>query len=80
MESESTRTEGDEDVSDNNWQADSDMIFAQISSGDFNNYADAERLVCVLYVPDMTITRAGISDALKRLERHYKAKEPTHDR
>ena len=55
-----------------NWKADSDMIFTQVSSGDFDDYKMAESLVCMLYVPDMTISRAGISDALKRLERHYK--------
>lgn len=54
------------------WQQDSDMIFTQVTSGDFDDYKMAERLVCMLYVPDMTVSRAGISHALSRLERHYK--------
>jgi hypothetical protein len=59
---------------DNNWKGDSDMIFTQISSGDFDDFAMAQSAVCMLYVPDMTISRAGISDALKRLEAHYKGR------
>lgn len=51
---------------------DSDMIFTQITSGDFDNLNDVNRAVVMLYVPDMTISRAGISHALKRLEQHYK--------
>jgi len=54
-----------------NQMKDSDMIFTQISSGDFESYGEAERLIVVLYVPDMSISRAGISHAMKRLERHY---------
>ncbi|REK56655.1 MAG: hypothetical protein DWQ49_09805 [Bacteroidetes bacterium] len=51
---------------------DSDMIFTQITSGDFDNWNDVNRAVVMLYVPDMTISRAGISHALKRLEQYYK--------
>ena len=51
---------------------DSDMIFTQITSGNFDNWNDVNQAVVMLYVPDMTISRAGISHALKRLERHYK--------
>lgn len=51
---------------------DSDMIFTQITTGGFNNWSDVNRAVVMLYVPDMTISRAGISHALKRLENHYK--------
>lgn len=50
---------------------DSDMIFTQISTGDFNSDS-FEMAVVMLYVPDMSISRAGISHALKRLEQHYK--------
>lgn len=53
-------------------KADADMIFTQITSGDFPDYEIAQRAVCTIYVPDMTISRAGISLALTRLERHYK--------
>jgi hypothetical protein len=55
----------------NDWRRDSDMIFTQITSGDFPTLKMAEQAVCVIYVPDMTISRAGISHALSRLERHY---------
>lgn len=53
-------------------QRDSDMIFAQITSGDFDNFKDAEQAVALIYAPDKTISRAGISHALKRLEQHFK--------
>lgn len=59
--------------------SDSDMIFTQVSTGDFDDYKMAERLIVMLYVPDMTISRAGISHAMKRLERFYaeRNKEPS---
>ena len=52
-------------------QRDSDMIFTQISTSGIDNYSDAEKLITSLYVLDMSISRSGISDALKRLERFY---------
>jgi hypothetical protein len=51
---------------------DSDMIFTQISTGHFDDYKMAESAVVMLYVTDMSISRDGISNALKRLESHYK--------
>lgn len=57
-------------------QKDSDMIFKQIStSAAIDNYKDAERLILSLYIGDMTISRAGISDALKRLDKFYKSEK-----
>ena len=53
--------------------SDSDMIFKQISTGDFENFEDAEKAL-VLYVFDMTISRSGISHALGRLKRYYESK------
>ena len=50
---------------------DSDIIFTAISTGDFDNYKDAERAIVMLYVMDKSFSRSGISHALKRLERHY---------
>lgn len=50
---------------------DSDMIFTAISTGDFDNYKQAEEAVVILYVTDMSFSRAGISHALKRLEKFY---------
>ena len=51
------------------------MIFTAISTGDFNNFKMAERAVVMLYVTDMSISRAGISHALKRLEKFYSGAE-----
>ena len=55
----------------NQQMKDSDMIFTQISTSAIDNFADAQRLIVTTYVPDMTISRAGISHVLKRLENHY---------
>jgi hypothetical protein len=55
----------------NQQMSDSDMIFTQISAGNFDDYKMAEAAVAMLYVPDKTISRAGIAHALDRLERHY---------
>ncbi len=52
-------------------QSDSDMIFLQITSGDFSTLQEAESAIALFYVPDMTISRAGISHALGRLKRHF---------
>jgi hypothetical protein len=56
--------------------AESEMIFTQITSGDFPTFELANRAVCTIYVPDMTISRAGISHALGRLEKHYAEQQP----
>ena len=50
---------------------DAEMIFTAIRSFNFDNYAMAVRAVATIYIPDMTISRAGISYALKRLEKFY---------
>ena len=50
---------------------DSDMIFTAISTGDFDNYKEAEQMVVIGYVTDMNVSRSGISHALKRLEKYY---------
>ena len=61
---------------------DSDMIFTQITTSQIDTMADATRLIVRMYVPDMSISRAGISHALKRLEKHYHQpqKLPSTDR
>ena len=51
---------------------DSDAIFTAISTGNFDNFKQAERMVVMAYVTDMSFSRAGISHALKRLKRFYK--------
>jgi len=52
---------------------DSDMIFTQVSTSALANMEEAQRLIVMLFVRDMTVSRAGISHALKRLERFYDA-------
>lgn len=58
-------------MSEQDWQRDSDMVFTAISSGDFDDYVMAERAVVMLYVTDMSVSRAGILDALDRLKLFY---------
>lgn len=53
---------------------DSDMIFTQVSSAAYDTFDEANRVIVMLYVTDMSISRAGISHALKRLEEFYKDK------
>ncbi len=50
---------------------DSDMIFKAISTGDFDNFNQAEQAVVAFYISDLSFSRSGISHALKRLEKHY---------
>ena len=52
-------------------QKDSDTVFTAISTGNFENFEQAQQAVVMFYVTDLSISRAGISHALKRLERHY---------
>lgn len=55
------------------WKKDSENIFKAISSS-FENFKEAEHAVVVSYVPDPSFSRAGISDALKRLQEYYTIK------
>ena len=58
-------------------QYDSDMIFDLITSMDgFTSMDEARTTIALFYIPDMSISRAGISHALKRLEKHFKDKTP----
>ena len=51
---------------------DSDTIFTQITEmGGFASMDEVRATVALFYVPDMSISRAGISHALKRLEKHF---------
>jgi len=53
-------------------QHDSDTIFTQITEmGGFASMDEVRATVALFYVPDMSISRAGISHALKRLESHF---------
>ena len=53
---------------------DSDIIFTAISTSGLLNYKEAEQMIVMAYIPDESFSRAGISHALKRLERFYKEK------
>lgn len=64
-------------VEDNNAEykkqmKDSDTVFTAISTAEYANFETARRAIVLLYVPDMSFSRGGISHALKRLERHYR--------
>lgn len=50
---------------------DSDIIFTAISTSGARDFKEAERMVVMGYVTDMSVSRAGISHALKRLEKFY---------
>lgn len=50
---------------------DSDIIFTAISSAGYESIEDAKRIAVLGYVTDMSFSRAGISHALKRLEKFY---------
>jgi hypothetical protein len=52
---------------------DSDSIFTAVITGDFDNFEQAKSVVVSLYVTDMNFSRAGISHALNRLEKHYQS-------
>lgn len=52
--------------------ADSNIIFTAVSTGNFDDFKQAEQAVVMLYVTDMSFSRAGISHALKLLEKHYR--------
>jgi hypothetical protein len=56
-------------------ERDAEMIFNQITNGDFKNNTEATQALVALYIPDMTISRSGISLAMKKLENHYSEKE-----
>lgn len=53
---------------------DSNMIFTQITSGDFRTLDEAKQALVMFYITDLTISRSGISHALKRLEKHFGAR------
>ena len=54
---------------------DSETIFTAISTSGVDNFKDAERMIVFAYVTDMSFSRAGISHALKRLERFYEEQQ-----
>jgi hypothetical protein len=57
--------------------ADSDRIFTMLHEVAFENIEELRAAVVVLFIYDLSYSRAGISHALKRLEQHYtKRHEP----
>lgn len=55
-------------------QRDSDTIYLQITTGDFPTLEEAKIALSLFYIPDPSISRAGICHALKRLEQYYVSK------
>jgi len=64
-------------TSEVNWRRDSDMVFTAVSTSGARSIEEAKRMVVLFYAPDMSISRAGISHALGRLEKHWKGVKPT---
>lgn len=52
-------------------EEDSDTIFNAIAGGNYKTLEQAKQVLTVMYIPDLTFSRAGVSRALKRLEQHY---------
>lgn len=57
-----------------NQEKDSNMIITQVMNAEFDTIDEVKQLITQVYVPDMTISRAGISHALKLLEAHFEEK------
>ena len=53
---------------------DAERIFTAVSTSGALDYKDAERMVVMFYVPDMSFSRGGISLALTKLEKFWKEK------
>lgn len=56
---------------DSEWKRHSEIIFTAVSNGNFKNFKEAETMVTMAYVPDLSFSRAGISHALKKLQEFY---------
>lgn len=52
-------------------QADSDMIMETMERGKWDNLRHAKVMMIKFYGPDRSISRAGIADAAKRLEKLF---------
>ncbi len=55
-------------------ERDAKMIVKQITNAHFDTWEEVERAIVMLYIPDMTISRSGISRALEILQRHYQVR------
>ena len=55
---------------------DAEIIFKAITTSEgFDTYEQVEEAVMLMYFPDLSFSRAGISLALRRLERVYKSNQ-----
>jgi len=55
-----------------NQMRDSDIIFTAISTSGAKNFEEANRMITMAYIMDLSVSRSGISHALGRLEKYYK--------
>ena len=55
----------------NDFIKDSNIIFTAISTGNFDNFQQAMQVIATLYITDLNFSRAGISHAIKRLDKFY---------
>jgi len=70
----STKLRKDEGMANETYEQqmrDSDMIFTAVSTSAAKNFKEANEIVVWGYVMDRDVSRAGISHALKRLEKYY---------
>ena len=51
------------------WEEDSDRVFKALKN--MGSYKECEQAVTLLYIPDMSFSRAGLCHALNRLEKHF---------
>lgn len=56
---------------DADWQSQSDMIVQAIQLAPAESFAEAEKIVSVMFLRDTSVSRRAISDALKRLKEIY---------
>jgi hypothetical protein len=59
------------------WEQDSDRVFKALSG--MGSYKDCEQAVTMLYIPDLSFSRAGLCHALNRLEKHFNTLELEKD-
>ena len=60
-----------EEVTNEQQQKDSDTIFNHVTSCRLESMEEANRAIMLFYVPDMSVSRAGICHALKRIQKYF---------
>ena len=53
---------------------DSDNIFSVLTTSAFKTEKEALQALVIMYIPDLTYSRSGISHAEKRIKQHFKDK------